>query len=236
MDRTTNIELDSDAIIQTIGVLSERIHERFPGSGLEDVSKSLLKTAQDLNAKIIELDQPILWIRVVTYFLIALLGLGVLSLFYAAKLPEQFHFFEFIQVLESGMNDVVLVGVGIFFLVTFEERIKRARALKSLHVLRSIAHVIDMHQLTKDPERLQNKLISTASSPKLPMDEFQLGRYLTYCSEMLSLVGKLAALYLKHLDDPTILDSVDEIEGLTTGLSGKIWQKLNVLHSIKNSK
>ncbi len=234
MENKANSQLDPKAIIETIRILSERIHERFPDSGLEQVSKSLLSTAQDLNAKILELDRPILWIRIVTYLLIALLLFGIIGLFFAAKLPEQFHFFEFIQVLESGMNDVVLVGIGIFFLVTFEERIKRSRALKSLHVLRSIAHVIDMHQLTKDPERLQPKLISTASSPKLPLDQFQLGRYLSYCSEMLSLVGKLAALYLQHLDDPTVLDSVDEIEGLTTGLSGKIWQKLNVLHSIKN--
>ena len=28
------------------------------------------------------------------------------------------------------------------------------RALKAIHELRSIAHIIDMHQLTKDPERI----------------------------------------------------------------------------------
>jgi hypothetical protein len=36
--------------------------------------------------------------------------------------------------------------------MTIETRVKRRRALRAIHELRSIAHVIDMHQLTKDPE------------------------------------------------------------------------------------
>src|SRR5258708_24597219 len=36
----------------------------------------------------------------------------------------------------------------------FRSRIKRARALKAMHELRSLAHIIDMHQLTKDHESL----------------------------------------------------------------------------------
>jgi len=47
---------------------------------------------------------------------------------------------------------------------------------------------------------------------------------------MLSLTGKLAALYVQNFDDSVVLSSVDEIESLTTGLSGKIWQKLMILH------
>ena len=47
---------------------------------------------------------------------------------------------------------MVLIGAAIFFLVTLETRVKRRRALAALHELRAIAHIIDMHQLTKDPE------------------------------------------------------------------------------------
>jgi len=38
--------------------------------------------------------------------------------------------FQFIQVLESGINDVVLVGGGRVLLATLETRIKRRRALE----------------------------------------------------------------------------------------------------------
>ena len=38
-------------------------------------------------------------------------------------------------------------------------------ALKALHELRSLIHVIDMHQLTKDPERLLSEHSRTDSSP-----------------------------------------------------------------------
>ena len=35
------------------------------------------------------------------------------------------------------------------------------------------------------------------------MSEFELMRYLDYCSEMLSLTGKLAALYMQNMRDPS---------------------------------
>ena len=55
-------------------------------------------------------------------------------------------------------------------------------------------------------------------------------RYLDYCSEMLSLTGKLAALYMQNMRDPIVIESVNEIEDLTTSLSRKIWQKIMILN------
>lgn len=57
----------------------------------------------------------------------------------------------------------------------------------------------------------------------------ELGRYLDYCSEMLSLTSKIAASFVGHFDDPVVLTTVNEIETLVTGLSGKIWQKITLL-------
>ena len=37
-----------------------------------------------------------------------------------------------------------MIGVGVFFLVTFERRLKRRRILKAIHELRSAAHIVDM--------------------------------------------------------------------------------------------
>jgi hypothetical protein len=136
-----------------------------------------------------------------------------------------------VQVSEAGLNVFLLLSAAILFLVTVETRIKRRRALKAIHELRALAHVIDMHQLTKDPERLMARRAATPSSPKQDLTEFELGRYLDYCSEMLSLIGKLAALYVQKFDDPVALAAVNEVEDLTTGLSRKIWQKIMLINS-----
>jgi hypothetical protein len=57
----------------------------------------------------------------------------------------------------------------------------------------------------------------------------ELGRYLDYCSELLSLISKVAALLVQDFSDSVLLSAVNEIETLATGLSGKIWQKITLL-------
>jgi len=54
-----------------------------------------------------------------------------------------------------------------------------------------------MHQLTKDPDRAAGRGQSTDSSPARVMSTFELGRYLDYCSELLSLISKIGALYVQ---------------------------------------
>jgi len=61
------------------------------------------------------------------------------------------------------------------------------------------------------------------------MSPAELGRYLDYCSELLSATSKLAALLVQHFTDEVVLGAVNEIEALTTGLSGKIWQKIRLI-------
>ena len=138
----------------------------------------------------------------------------------------------FLQVVEAGLNDLILIGAALAFLMTVETRVKRRRALKALHELRSLAHVIDMHQLTKDPERLLLPGRDTASSPQRTLSPFELGRYLDYCSELLAILSKIAALYAERFDDSVALAAIDELEALTNGLSRKIWQKVMILGSL----
>ncbi len=159
--------------------------------------------------------------------LLALIILLALTSLKISKMWESFA--DFVQAVDAGINDLVFVGIAIFFLATLEARIKRRRALKALHELRSLAHIIDMHQLTKDPHVITNTGQATKSSPKRTMTDFELSRYLDYCSEMLSLIGKVAALYVQRFDDPVALSAVDQIEDLTTGLSRKIWQKIMII-------
>lgn len=138
-------------------------------------------------------------------------------------------FAEFIQVSEAALSAFVFLGALVLFLVTLESRLKRSRALTALHELRSLAHVVDMHQLTKDPEQLASEMTSTASSPERDLTAPELGRYLDYCSELLSLISKVAALHVQRFNDPHTLAAVNDLESLTSGLSGKIWQKITLL-------
>lgn len=225
--------LDSTRVIETCERLSRRIKERFPESGLGKVSEDLLQIARDAHDRATWIARPQLLLRWGVSLLIAAMLAGITFVFVGLHpFDSTFDFAGFVGVLEAGMNVIVFVGITALFLVTIERRIKRARALQAVHELRAIAHVIDMHQLTKDPDRLLGHAEPTPSDPKR-MPAIDIGRYLDFCSEMLSVVGKVAALYVQKFDDSVAIASVNEVETLTTGLTRKIWQKLMILHSFK---
>ena len=102
-----------------------------------------------------------------------------------------------------------------------------------MHELRALAHIIDMHQLTKDPESSFAPQQTTVL--KRSMTAFELNRYLDYCSEALALISKIAALYVQGFADPVLLDAVDDMEDLTAGFSRKIGQKLTMLEMLGRS-
>lgn len=225
--------LDPDKTLRTIEKLNQRIDERFSGSGLVDVCKDLVAIANDCKHKSEWIDRPNIALRIITALIILLsLAALVYSVLIINFSIKEFDLGELIQVIEAGFNNIVLIGAAIFFLITLETRVKRARALHALHELRVMAHVIDMHQLTKDPSRILSTVIMTPSSPKQSMTSYELTRYLDYCSEMLSLTGKVAALYAQNFRDPVVLGNVNEIETLTTSLSRKIWQKIMIIHQV----
>lgn len=224
--------LSGDRIAQTIDLLCRRAEMRFPGSGLSNVCRELATIAARTTATAEWIRRPILSLRIAVGGLLALIALGMLGALQALRLPRApLQLPDFVQALEAGINDLVLVGAAIYFLLTLESRLKRRRALKAIHELRAIAHVIDMHQLTKDPEWVLDRGRETGVLPSRRLDAFALSRYLDYCSEALSLAGKVAALYIQDFGDPVALQAVNEVEALTTGLSRKIWQKLMILHA-----
>jgi len=222
--------LDSVSIVETLRRLEHRIVERFPGSGLTAVCRELLAIGEQTRERSERIARPHRFLRAAVYILIAAGIAGLVAVIFFVKLQiGPLEAFGVFQGIDAAMNIVVLVGAMLLFLVTLETRIKRRQTLNDLHVFRSIAHVIDMHQLTKDPVTIVGGGPPTASSPKRSMNRFELTRYLDYCSEMLSLTNKLAALYAQNLPDAVVIDAVNDIEQLTTNLSGKIWQKITII-------
>jgi hypothetical protein len=228
--------LDPEAIVAQTAELHHRIAERFPGRGITRVSAEVFEVAREARKRAAEIARPIWWLRIVVIILILAILLIVFSAARAIRfnVDLSFDLGEFLTILDAGFNDLFLVGAALFFLTRLEVRYKRNRALSALDELRSLAHVIDMHQLTKDPERvLRRDFESTPSSPQATMSPFLLTRYLDYCTEMLSILGKVAALYAQDFRDEVALAAVNEIEDLTTGLARKIWQKITILKGLE---
>lgn len=213
----------------TLSTLTKRINERFPNSGLSKVSHELMLVCEESTNKLIRIAQPNHWLRgLLALVIISGIGFVSYSIYLVDFTSSEFKTSEIVSISETILNEVILVGAALFFLLTLEARLKRARALKSINELRALAHVIDMHQLTKDPTEIGEK-VNTASSPQRSMTPYQLNRYLDYCSELLSILGKLAATFSQSLPETELVKAVNDVEDLTNSLSQKIWQKINIL-------
>jgi len=222
--------LDPAKIGTTVTQLRDRIRERFPDSSLGRLAEDFVAVAAVAGPESEWLARPNQWLRGLNVALILLFLLVLGSILINLRLSLRVDgISDFLQALDAGLNSLILLGGGILFLFTLEVRLKRRRALKRIHELRSLAHIVDMHQLTKDPERLRRGLPDLPSSPKRSLSGAELTRYLDYCGEMLSLIGKVAAVYVQQYDDPVVLSGVDQVEDLTTGLSRKIWQKIMII-------
>ena len=234
---TANLQLRDDAIIKTVAALNRRISDRFPQSGLSDLCGRLLSVAEQSAVRAHGIGQSVWWIRICGYLLaagvIGSVGGMIWIVAHSVRLKDEaISWPDLIGTVDAGTSVLIVFGATIYFLISLEIRIKRRRAMNAVHELRSIAHVVDMHQLTKDPERMRFRYKQTNHSPTEVMTPTELNRYLDYCTEMLSLIGKIAALYVQRFDDPAAVAAVSEVEQLTTGLSRKIWQKIMLLSQL----
>ena len=218
--------LDAARISSTAVEISRRIGNQFPGSGLSAVSATLCGLADastDRAARLARADWRIrVPVGIAVTTMVAIAGFVLLRIRVNAGAGS---WAELAQGLEASVSNVVFFGIAIFFLLSLETRAKRRLALNGLNELRSIAHVIDMHQLTKDPPTTRRR----DSPPDAPMPQVEMAQYLDCCSELLAVTSKLAALHIQAFSDPVVADSVNGIQALTLGLSGKIWQKIMIL-------
>jgi type VI protein secretion system component VasF len=229
--------LESERIRAGIETLVLRIRERFPSASLAHVAQDLQVIASEHAARIERIARPHLPLRLLVAVIVAL-AIGLLV--YVVRLIDfsktnADSVYSVLQGIEATFNIVVLGGAALIFLVTAERRVAERRALRALSELRSIVHVIDMHQLTKDPSYLLGDGKPTANSPQRTMTPFELTRYLDYCSELLAMTGKVAALYAQHVPDAVVVEAVSDLERLTSALSQKVWQKIAIVHASQNA-
>ena len=227
------MQLGAGHVGATVTQLERRIHARFGDRGLTKAARDLgnLVTLVETEAaqSRVRLRRTTLAARSVSAVIIVATLAALAFSLRSAVTDGLAHTADWVPLAESVINDLVFAAIAVVFLWAFPERLERRALLRLLHRLRSFTHVVDMHQLSKDPEQVNPGYTPTAESVRHGLDAEQLRHYLAYCSEMLSLTAKTAALCAEHSTDGVVLETVSYIETLTTELSNKIWQKISLL-------
>jgi len=224
-------ELKSERIVMTAELLAQRVEARFPDRGIRKVAWRVRGAAAEAVNLPQSVQKPIRWIRVTSWALVVIIGLVIIEMGYLTfqgLLNRQLNL-DLFEKIDATISTSVYLGVAIAFLLTIENRLRRRKALAAIQELRALAHVVDMHQLSKDPEWILLKETSPKDEERQHLPPALLAKYLDYCSDLLALIGKVAALYAQGVQDGVVLQAVDEIERLTTDLSRKIWQKIMIL-------
>lgn len=227
------VQLAADHVGATVAQLERRIEARFGERGLTKAARDLghlvVRVRDEAGQSRHRLRRMTVTARATSIVIVAATALALVFGLRTAVIDGLAHTSDWVPLIESAINDLVFAAIAVVFLWFFPERLERRSLLRLLHRLRSLAHVIDMHQLSKDPEQVSPTYTATAQSILHGLDADQLHHYLSYCSEMLSLTAKTAALCAEHSTDSVVLETVSTIETLTTELSNKIWQKISLL-------
>jgi hypothetical protein len=227
------MSLEQDWLNQNAVTLSKRINERFskaPHDQLYKLSQTVVGYIENAEAMNAWLRRPILWARALPY-------LAVLAAFAAMHfvlrqsgldfVPKTG--FEAIQFIESSVNDIIFLGFIVYFLAQVEPKIRRKRAFRAFDELRATIHYIEMSQVDKDPGKVAIPIKSMPNSSKTELNPAEMNRFLSYCSGLITLVGKASLLYAKDIDDPAIVDRSEGIESLAAAVTHKLWAKLTIL-------
>jgi hypothetical protein len=228
------LRLKPELILLTQKKLRERILKRFPTSGLGEVAQTLVEVAAQATVRAEKIRRPNVPLRILLILVLLALVIFGPALFFSAEVRGLIAEKNILELAERILRVVVYLIAAMIFLYSLERRLKRWRALAALHELRALAHVIDMHQVAKEPEglvRLDPK--SPAAASYTTKSLYDLNRYLNYCNEMLAIISKVAALYVQDFPDPQTVTVVDQVESLCSGLSERIWQKLMIMDQFR---
>jgi hypothetical protein len=232
--------LDPDKLVETIEALKERIQAKMGERGLTNICGELASVASDAKHRTQRLKRPFWLLRLIPVLATGAIvyitwamhaSISVVDASVGKMLTKELQdlLFAVRQLLSSAALPIALavpvplVFAMFVFIWTIEARWKRHRTLRYLHELRSLVHVIDMHQLTKDPH-----VLADGSDPDRLSGEM-LMRYLDYCSELLSMSAKVATLYAESSHDAVVIEAVSDLVQTTSNLSSKIWQKLTII-------
>jgi hypothetical protein len=223
--------LRKDKLLETAERLTQRISERFPQSGLSRLAAEVVQLIREAVARAETIRRPNLLLRV-GLGVLAVVAVGGVARYILVTEGQVLVIDQLLHFLDQSKGVAAYLAAIAIFLITLEVRLKRRRALQAVHELRAVAHIIDMYQLSKDLDRVGRREAPLQVAGKV-MNAEMMWRYLHYCTELLALISKVGQLYVEDFPDATAQAAVDQFDNLTTGLSGKIWQKIMVLDRIR---
>ena len=238
MQTSHSHSLQAEKIEKAISELEQGIHEILPGRKIGDVCHELREVAREAHTKSLRnKSSSFTRNKLLKLFLIAALILIVTSLItfglsyflreILTSLGRNIGIEEGLQMTDTAITLLLPSIAYIFYRLKDNIKTYRTEVLNDLHKLRMLSHIIDVKQLNKTPDWIDWKEEKNKHDRKL--NARQIAFYLEFCSQMQSLIGKIAVLYIRDVNDPALITAVNEIETLTTGLSRKTWQKLMLM-------
>ncbi len=226
-----------ERIVESLRMLSDRVHSRFPDRGLArhvewfvDYAGRVLPAGES-NLKAPKVVRAASWIGGV-----AVTAALFSPIYFVRRIDGMDQLPVFLGSLDALVTVLAATVGGFYTMRSIEHEFVRRQALAGLHTLRSFAHVTDMLQVTKSP----TQILFPGSEPAdgvviqsgLRDDAASLSHYLTYCSELYALTAKVAALYGEWTSDTVVLSAVDDIEDLCANLESKTTQKILLLEQL----
>ena len=212
--------LDPARIIETAENLAREVGERLPGSSLAGLAVELAQIAHATNERARQARRPIYAIRVVS---LVAVSASLLALWYlVGHIHTRWVFGTITEVFEAadaGFNLLILLAGALWFLITFENRIKRKKTLMFIEELREFLHVIDVTQLYYTPVLYNPDPGVARTSVSLDYT------YFLFCTQMLAVIGNLAPLYTRGAADDSIMRAASEVELLANAITDKLLSK-----------
>ena len=124
---------DAHLVLQTLEKLRLRIGERFPQASLGKICADLALLATDTQSRVTELAKPMIWIRVgVGLVLAAGAGLAAYGIHAIGFKSRETEMLSLAGALESAVNLLLVVGAGVFSLITEDRRVSDVMHIRSI--------------------------------------------------------------------------------------------------------
>jgi hypothetical protein len=222
-------KVDPEQLGESAAVLCARVQERFPNTSLARIANELTEFVQTSAARVKRINAPPPILRSLRH-LSVLASIGCCAFFvYVIYGSQQAAVSEPLSLFQGVQAALAIVGIPLtlsFSLRSLADRRMRNQTLKELHNLHGLLNAIDMVQLTKDP---------AMGDERRTLGRFELVRYLDYCAELLSHIGKVAALHAQATDDPIVVSAVMALEQLAASHTANLWLKIMTIQMPSSS-
>lgn len=177
------------------------MEEEFPSSGLAAVANEVAAVSEGSVDRFHQIQKPRIMMRLMVGILVLCAISGPFLFSVLVNFSEEVtNLGDFLEATDAGLHMILLLAEGIVFLVGMKNRTRRHQALEALAEYRSLADLVELHQINKAPgldlkEAPENDIRTVRTVEAL-------ASYLDFSGVLLSIIGKLSAYYAQHPSIP----------------------------------